>query len=73
MKVKKIVKLLPAWETITIWGDDEDEYIWRGAVQDIPQRLMDRKLIEGEVGGYLDIRYNCSDCPDHVAIFVKGE
>ena len=72
MKIKKIAKILSPWETITIWGDDEHKYLWRGAVEDIPKRFMDRKLIEGEDGAYLDIRYGCCDCPDHVAVFIEG-
>jgi len=73
MKVKKLVKLLSPWETITIWGDDEEEYLYRGAVQDIPHRFMKRKLVEGEDRCYLDIRYGCCDCEDHVAVFVEGK
>jgi len=73
MKIKKLIKLLPPWEIITIWGDDEHEYLYRGTVEDIPQRFMKRKLIEGEDMCYLDIRYGCCDCEDHVAVFVKEE
>ena len=73
MKVKKLTKLLPPWEIITIWGDDEHKYIWRGAVEHIPHNLMNRKLIKGEDECYLDIRYGCCDCGDHVAVFVEGE
>lgn len=73
MKVKKIAKLLPPWETITIWGNDEHKYVWRGVVEDIPHKLMNEKLIKGEDSCYLDIRYGCCDCKDHVAVFIDKE
>ena len=73
MKVKKIFKLLSPWEVVTIWGDDEHKYLYRGPVDNIPFKLWDRKLIKGEDDCYLEVRYGCCDCEDHVAVFVEGE
>lgn len=71
MKLKKLAKILSSWERIRIWGDDEDTPIFDGYVKDIPIRLKDKKLIEGEDGVILDIRYGCDDIEDHVAVFIK--
>lgn len=71
MKIKKIMKILPAWERIRIWGNDENTPLYDGYVEDIPSRLENEKMIKGPDGAYLDIRYNCSDIDDHVAIFIK--
>lgn len=71
MKLKKLSKILPAWETIRVWGNDEYEPIWEGLVQDIPSRLRDKKLTEGEDGAFIDVRYGCCDCEDHIAVFIK--
>lgn len=73
MKIKKITKLLSAGEKVTIWGNDEHKYVYRGSVENIPQKLMNEKLIEGPNGCYLDIRYGCCDCEDHVAVFIDKE
>ena len=73
MKVKKLAKLLPAWEKITIWGNHEYKYIYKGSIEDIPSRLMNEKLMKGPDGCYIDIRYGCSDCENHVAIFIDKE
>lgn len=71
MKLKKLSKILPGWETIRVWGDDEEEPVWEGLVQDIPGRLRNKKLTEGEDGGFIDVRYGCSDCEDHIAVFIE--
>ena len=71
MKLKKLAKILPDWERIRVWGSDENTPIFDGYVEDIPIRLRDKKLIEGEDGAYLDIRYNCADIEDHVAVFIE--
>ena len=73
MKLKKITQILPPYETITIWGNNEDIPIWKGNVEDIPYIFMNMKLTEGPDGGYIDVRYGCSDCEDHVAVFVEDE
>lgn len=73
MRVKKLHKILPEWETIRIWGNDERVYLWEGYVKDIPLWYEDKKLIEGEDGGLIDVRYGCSDCNDHVAVFIEEE
>ena len=71
MKLKKIIKILPAWERIRVWGSDENTPVFDGCVEDIPCRLEDRKLIEGPDGAYLDIRYGCADIENHVAVFIE--
>ena len=71
MKLKKLTKILPAWETIRVWGDDEKIPVWEGLVEDIPIRLENKKLIEGEDGGLIDVRYGCSDCENHIAVFIE--
>ena len=72
MKLKKLTKILPAWETIRVWGDDDEKIpVWEGLVEDIPARLENKKLIEGEDGGLIDVRYGCSDCEDHIAVFIE--
>lgn len=71
MKVKKLHKILPEWEVIRIWGNDERTPLWEGYVQNIPLWFEDKKLTEGEDGGYIDVRYGCNDCDDHVAVFIK--
>lgn len=71
MKLKKLVKILPAWETIRVWGDSEEEPVWEGLVEDIPARLENRKLTEGGDGSYIDIRYGCGKGKDHVAVFIE--
>ncbi len=74
MKLKKIMKILPEWETIRVWGNDNDEYLYHGLVRDLPKRLNNLKMVPGPGGeGYLDIRYGCSDIEDHVAVFVEEE
>ena len=55
------MKILPAWERIRIWGNDENTPLYDGYVEDIPSRLENEKMIKGPDGAYLDIRYNCSD------------
>jgi len=34
---------------------------------------MNEKLMKGPDGCYIDIRYGCYDCEDHVAIFIDKE
>lgn len=71
MKLKKIFKILPPYETIRVWGNDEDTPLFYGAVEDLPARLEELKLIPGSEGAYFEVRKGCSDIEDHVAIFVK--
>ena len=71
MKLKKVKKILPPWETIRVWGDDEYIFLFHGLVKDLPKELYERKLLKEPDGGYLDIRYNCVDCEPHVAVFVE--
>jgi len=74
MKLKKIMKILPEWETIRVWGNDEKNYLYHGLVRDLPKRLENLKMTTNSEGNsYFDIRYNCSDVEDHVAIFVEEE
>lgn len=73
MKLKKVFKILPAWENIRVWGNDDNKPLYMGLVEDLPKRLENLKLIKGEEGSYFDIRYGCRDCEDHVAIFVREE
>ena len=73
MKLKKVLKILPSWENIRVWGSDNEEPLYKGLVEDLPKRLENLKLIKGEEGSYFEIRHYCSDCEDHVAIFVKEE
>lgn len=72
MKLKKIKKILPPWETIRVWGDDEYIYLFHGLVKDLPKELYERKLAKCDPdSGYFDIRYDCVDCEPHVAVFVE--
>ena len=71
MKLKKLAKILPGWETIRVWSDSEEEPVWEGLVEDIPARLENKKLTEGEDGSYIDVRYGCGDCEDHIAVFIE--
>lgn len=71
MKLKKIKKILPEWENIRVWGEDEDRPLYKGEVEYLPKHLYDLKMIEGPDGGYFDYRYGCVDCENHVAVFVK--
>ena len=71
MKLKKIAKIFSGIEHIRVWGEDENEPLFDGYVEDLPSRLIDLKLIPGPEGGYCEVRYGCSDCNDHVAVFVE--
>ena len=73
MKLKKIFKILPSCETIRVWGKDENTPLFYGAVEDLPVRLENLKLVPGPSpdGAYFEVRYECSDIDNHVAIFVK--
>lgn len=70
MKLKKITKILPGWETVRIWGWDEKRPLYTGPVEEIPYVLLNLKMTEGEDGSYMDVRYDCVDCENHVAVFV---
>lgn len=70
MKLKKILKLLSPYETVCIWGKDENAYLYRGEAKKVPQYLCKLEAIKNE-GTYIDIRYGCCDCDDHVALFVE--
>lgn len=76
MKLKKVKKILPAWEIIRVWGDSEYKPLYYGEVDKLPAHLGDLKMTTpngDESEGYFDIRYNNSDIEDHVAIYVKEE
>ena len=72
MRIKKLQKLFSPYESVTIWGDDEDTPLFKGVVEDIPSRFDNYKMIEGPDGCKIDIRYGCADCEDHIAVFVEG-
>lgn len=71
MKLKKIKKILPPWETIRVWGDDDYIYLFHGLVEDLPKDLYERELVKGSEEGYLEVRYNNDDIENHIAVFVK--
>lgn len=72
MKLKKILKILPAYERVRVWGNDEERPLYDGFVKDLPYDLINLKLsLGGDDLSYMEIRYNCSDIEDHVAIFVE--
>jgi hypothetical protein len=71
MKLKKVKKILPPWETIRVWGDDDYIYLFHGLVEDLPKDLYERELVKGPEDGYLEVRYNCGDIENHIAVFVK--
>ena len=73
MRIKKLHKILSEWETIRIWGNDENVFLWEGYVKDIPTWYEDQKLIKGPNDCVIDIRYGCSDCIDHIAVFIEEE
>lgn len=77
MKLKKVKKILPAWEIIRVWGNSEDKPLYYGKVEDLPAYLGKLKMTTALEGyteeGYFDIRYNNSDIENHVAIFVEEE
>lgn len=72
MKLKKIKKMFPVWEVVTVWGKDDRKYLYRGCIKTLPKPLYNLKLVNSEdTNTYFDIRYGCCDCEDHVAVFVK--
>ena len=71
MKVKKLRKIFSKWETVRIWGNDERTPMWEGYIRDIPLWYKDKKLIKGPDGVVIDIRFGCSDCNDHIAVFIE--
>ena len=71
MKLKKVKKILPPWETIRVWGKDENVPLYHGRVETLPKRLYELELLREPGGGYFDIRYDCVDCEPHVAVFVE--
>ena len=73
MKLKKIMKILPEWETIIVWGNDDKKCLYHGVVGYLPKKLDKLKMIPGPEGSYFEIRYGCSDVEDHVAVFVEEE
>ena len=74
MKLKKIIKILPCWESIRVWGNDEDTPLYKGCVEDLPKRIENLKLIKSkDSDSYFDVRYNCCDCENHIAIFVQED
>ena len=73
MKLKKIMKILPEWESIMVWGNDNEKCLYHGFVAHLPKKLGELKMIPGPEGSYFEIRYDCSDVEDHVAVFVEEE
>jgi hypothetical protein len=76
MKLKKVKKILPAWEIIRVWGNSENKPLYYGEVDKLPAYLGNLEMTTAhgdEIEGYFDIRYNNSDIEDHVAIFVEEE
>lgn len=74
MKLKKVLKILPSWETIRVWGKDEEKPLYHGTVSGLPRSLESLKLeLDGETESYIEVRYGCSDIEDHVAVFVKED
>ncbi len=72
MKLKKVMKILPAWERIRVWGNDEEIPLYDGCVANLPKSLSDLKMTKGEdCESYLEFRYERADIGDHVAVFVK--
>ena len=70
MKLKKIQKIFPAYESIVIWGKDENEPVWKGIVDDIPYSLINEKLIKSLAGPYIEIRSNHPKAGVHIAVFI---
>ena len=73
MKLKKIQNLFPSYERIRVWGNDEHNPLFDGYVEDLPRRLEELELIKGPDGSMFEIRYNCADIEDHVALFVDED
>ena len=74
MKLKKIIKILPCWEHIRVWGNDEETPLYKGCVEDLPKRIENLKLIKDkDSNSYIEVRYGCSDCENHVAVFVQED
>ena len=71
MKLKKLQKIFGGWETIRVWGKDENTPVWEGIIDDIPKKLAEKKLIKGPDGVVIDIRYDCADIEDHIAVFIN--
>ena len=71
MKLKKIKKFLPPWETIRVWGKDENVPLYHGRVETLPKHLYELKMDKMPEEGYFDIRYDCVDIEPHVAVYVK--
>ena len=72
MKLKKILKVLPPWEMVKVWGEDETTPLFYGEVEKVPKYL--RKMEADKVdGSYTDYRYGCIDCEAHVVVFVKED
>lgn len=71
MKLKKLLKIFPYYEQIRVWGEDEEVPLYKGSVDDIPERLMNKKLTPGDCGSYVELRTGCVDCEDHIAVFVE--
>ena len=74
MKLGKIQKILPGWERIRVWGNDENIPLYDGSVEDLPHRLDNLKMIRpADTDSYIEVRYHCSDIDDHVAVFVQED
>ena len=72
MKLKKILKFLAPWENVRVWGEAEECPLYKGPVEHIPNCILNMKMEKSEDSGtYMDVRYGCCDCEDHISLFVK--
>lgn len=71
MKLKKVMKILPGYERIRVWADNENTPIYDGCVADLPKKFCNLKLTQGSDDSYFEVRYGCDDIGDHVAVFVE--
>ena len=73
MKIKKLKKIFPGYEIVRIWGRNEEYPIYYGTISGIPKFLKELEMLPGDEGSLIEIRYNCSDIEDHIAVFVEEE
>ena len=72
MKLKKIKKILPPWEIIRVWGNDEIHPLYYGEVEGLPKELYNLEMAKDEdTLSYLEVRYGSNDIEDHVCVFVN--
>lgn len=70
MKLKKLQKIFAGYESIIIWGKDENEPVWKGIVDDIPYSLINEKLVKSSIDSYVEIRSNHPKAGVHIAVFI---